>query len=524
MLLNALLIYPDADLDFFENLYHIFLSIIALNFFNLFYKVYYLLLIFLVLSPLISILFLILISPIQLNFLRFISFFLSFIIFIFSIFFYILFEQYNLNFQFKFLYFKYFNNLNINYILGIDGISLIFVLLTTFLIPLCILVSWENIKYRLKEFLILLFLIEFFLINIFCILDLLLFYIFFESVLIPMFIIIGIWGSRIQKIYAAFQFFLYTLFGSVFMLIGIVYIYFYLGSTDLFLLQEVVFTKKIEILLWLSFFFSFAIKIPMFPVHIWLPEAHVEAPTSGSILLAGILLKLGGYGFLRFLIPLFPIATNFFIPFVFTLSLISIIYTSCTTLRQIDLKKIIAYSSIAHMNFVVIGLFSLKLLSFTGAILLMLNHGIVSSGLFFCIGLLYDRYHTRIIQYYGSIFVIMPKYALVFFFFILANISFPGTGSFISELFILIGSFLANKHIVVFMCFSIIFSTSYSFWLYNRLFFGQFRFNNLTLFSDLNNRELLISIVLIILILFLGLYPNFFLNILERSVIKLLIL
>nr|YP_010150832.1 NADH dehydrogenase subunit 4 [Citrus maxima]QQV73169.1 NADH dehydrogenase subunit 4 [Citrus maxima] len=321
---------------------------------------------------------------------------------------------------------------NINFDLGIDGISLFFVILTTFLIPICILVGWSGMRSYGKEYIIAFLICEFLMIAVFCMLDLLLFYVFFESVLIPM------------KIKAAYQFFLYTLLGSVFMLLAILLILLQTGTTDLQILLTTEFSERRQILLWIAFFASFAVKVPMVPVHIWLPEAHVEAPTAGSVILAGILLKLGTYGFLRFSIPMFPEATLCFTPFIYTLSAIAIIYTSLTTLRQIDLKKIIAYSSVAHMNLVTIGMFSLNIQGIGGSILLMLSHGLVSSALFLCVGVLYDRHKTRLVRYYGGLVSTMPNFPTIFFFFTLANMSLPGTSSFIGEFLILVGAFLVR--------------------------------------------------------------------------------
>jgi proton-translocating NADH-quinone oxidoreductase chain M len=310
--------------------------------------------------------------------------------------------------------FNWFEFLNMQWYIGIDGISLFFIILTTFLVPVCLLISWSSITHLVKEFLVAFLFLETFMIAVFCMLDLVLFYVFFESVLIPMFLIIGIWGSRERKIRAAYQFFLYTLIGSLFMLLAILLIYFQVGTTDLQVLMTTEFSERRQFFLWLAFFFSFAVKVPMIPFHIWLPEAHVEAPTSGSVILAGILLKLGTYGFLRFSIPLFPEATVYFTPLIYTLSVLGIIYASFTTLRQIDLKKIIAYSSVAHMGFVTLGLFSLNAQGIEGAILLMLSHGFVASALFLCIGILYDRTHTRLIRYYGGLVQTMPLFSFFF--------------------------------------------------------------------------------------------------------------
>nr|YP_009511958.1 NADH dehydrogenase subunit 4 [Melanthalia intermedia]AXI97885.1 NADH dehydrogenase subunit 4 [Melanthalia intermedia] len=418
--------------------------------------------------------------------------------------------------------FNWFPLFNLHYSVGIDGISLFFILLTTLLIISCILVSWGSIQSLIKEYLICFLLLEFFLIQVFCVLDLLWFYIFFESVLIPMFLIIGIWGSRERKIRAAYQFFLYTLIGSLLMLLALLVIYFRVGSTDLRILYYYDFTKLEQILFWLAFFASFAVKIPMVPFHIWLPEAHAEAPTAGSVILAGILLKMGGYGFLRFSIPMFPDASIYFMPLIFTLSIIAILYASLTTLRQIDLKKIIAYSSVAHMGFVTIGLFSFNLQGIEGSILLMLSHGLVSSALFLCIGILYDRYKTRVLKYYGGLMQVMPIFGLFFFFFTFASIGFPGTSSFIGELLVLLAAFQVNKILTFFAAIGTILSAAYSIWLFNRVSFGPLKVQYFNLFQDISRREFWILLPLAFLILWIGIYPILILSDLHFSVINLI--
>ena len=337
-----------------------------------------------------------------------------------------------------------------------------------------------------------------------------------------MFLIIGIWGSRNRKIRAAYQLFLFTLVGSLLMLISIIFIYSFTGSTDLKFLLNFQFPKFIQLFLWLSFFFSLAVKIPMVPFHLWLPEAHAEAPTAGSVILAGILLKIGGYGFLRFSIPLFPEATIFFSPLVFILSLIAIIYGSLTTLRQIDLKKIIAYSSIAHMGFVTIGIFSLTVQGIEGSILLMISHGFVSSALFFCIGILYDRYSTRIIKYYSGLVQSMPLFSIYFFFFLFANIGFPCTSSFVSELLILIGLSKISLFITFLCAIGIILSAAYSIWLLNRVLFGILKLNFIKFYQDISRREFFILFYLTLNVFWIGLYPNSFLNEIHFSTLNLL--
>jgi proton-translocating NADH-quinone oxidoreductase chain M len=357
-------------------------------------------------------------------------------------------------------------------------------------------------------------------IAVFCMLDLLLFYVFFESVLIPMFIIIGVWGSRERKIRAAYQFFLYTLVGSVLMLLAILAIYFQAGTTDLEVLLTTNFSEKRQLLLWLAFFCSFAVKVPMIPVHIWLPEAHVEAPTAGSVILAGVLLKLGTYGFLRFSIPLFPLATVYFTPLVYTMSVIGIVYASLTTLRQIDLKKIIAYSSVAHMGFVTLGLFSLNVQGIEGSILLMLSHGFVSSALFLCVGVLYDRHKTRLVKYYGGVVHVMPVFSVLFLIFTLGNLSLPGTSSFIGEFLILTGAFQTNTFIATVAATGMILGGAYSIWLYNRVVFGNFKPMYLHTFSDVNRREFWLFVPFVAVVLWMGVYPNIFVDCMHCSVVN----
>jgi NADH-quinone oxidoreductase subunit M len=395
-------------------------------------------------------------------------------------------------------------------------------------------VNWGSIHYRIKDFTILLFFLEFLLLNVFSSLDIFFFYLFFEGVLIPMFLIIGIWGSRQRKIHAAYQFFFFTFFGSILLLIAFVIIYLHVGTTNIEIIEKTSFSCNRQLLLWFCFFLAFAIKVPIIPFHIWLPEAHVEAPTTGSILLAGILLKLGTYGFLRFLLPLFPYANFFFKPLVFLLCILGVIYGSIATIRQIDLKKIIAYSSVVHMNFAIFGIFTNKLDGIQGSLFIMISHGFISSALFFCIGLLYDRYHTRIYYYYGGLVNVMPLFSVLFLIFILSNMGFPGTSGFIGEILVLISVFTLNIKLSIFLCLSMVFSAIYSLWLFNRIMFGEFKNLNFNFkkvilfdkwfikFSDINKREFFILLPFIFLNLFFGIYPNVLLLISYLSVFKII--
>nr|AEB40013.1 NADH dehydrogenase subunit 4 [Funaria hygrometrica] len=474
----------------------------------------------LILCPLLGSIILFVIPDSRIRLIRSIGLCTSLITFLYSLLFWIQFDNSTAKFQFVETI-RWLPYSNINFYIGIDGISLFFVVLTTFLIPICILVGWSSIKSYKKEYMIAFLICESFMIAVFCMLDLLLFYVFFESVLIPMFIIIGVWGSRQRKIQAAYQFFLYTLLGSVFMLLAILFIFFQTGTTDLQILLTTEFSERRQILLWIAFFASFSVKVPMVPVHIWLPEAHVEAPTAGSVILAGILLKLGTYGFLRFSIPMFPEATLYFTPFIYTLSVIAIIYTSLTTIRQIDLKKIIAYSSVAHMNFVTIGMFSLNIQGIEGSILLMLSHGLVSSALFLCVGVLYDRHKTRLVKYYGGLVSTMPMFSTIFLFFTSANMSLPGTSSFIGEFLILVGAFQRNSLVATLAALGMILGAAYSLWLYNRVIFGNFKPKFLQKFSDLNRREVLIFFPFIVGVIWMGVYPEVFLECMHTSVSNL---
>ncbi len=409
----------------------------------------------------------------------------------------------------------------INYHMGVDGISMLFVILTTFLMPLCILASWEAIEHRVKEYMIAFLVMETLMIGVFCALDLVLFYLFFEAGLIPMFLIIGIWGGK-RRIYATFKFFLYTLLGSLLLLLALLYMYFKAGTTDIPTLMAFRFDADVQKWLWLAFFASFAVKVPMWPVHTWLPDAHVEAPTAGSVILAGVLLKMGGYGFIRFSIPMFPDASQYFTPLVFAFSVIAIIYTSLVALMQEDMKKLIAYSSVAHMGFVTMGTFSLTMQGVQGAIFQMLSHGIVSGALFLCVGVVYDRLHTREIARYGGLANNMPKYALVFMLFTMANVGLPGTSGFVGEMLTLVGAFKANTWVALIATFGVILSAAYALWLYRRVVFGELTKDDLKPMLDLNAREIAILAPLVILTLFMGIYPAPFLDVMAVSVKNLL--
>lgn len=412
--------------------------------------------------------------------------------------------------------------LNLNVSLGVDGISLFFILLTTLLIPLCLLTSWNSVNFNLKEFLIAFLFLDFLLIASFCSLDLLIFYILFESTLIPMFLIIGVWGSRERKVLASYYFFIYTLFGSVLMLLSILYIIYSSGTTNYEILVARSFNTLEQKIMWFTFFLAFASKVPMIPVHLWLPEAHVEAPTAGSVILAGVLLKLGTYGFIRFTLPVFPEACFYFTPFVYTIAAVSVIYTSFTAIRQTDFKRIIAYTSIAHMNLVILGIFSYTNIGIEGAIFQSLSHGFVASGLFLVIGVVYDRYGTRIIQYYGGLAIVMPIYIIIFLFFTLANISFPGTSSFVGEFLILVGSFKVNTTITFLCATGVIIGGVYSLWLFNRIAYGNLKTQYTLQFLDLSYRELLTFLPLILGTLITGIYPEIFLSSIHMSVNNLI--
>jgi len=408
--------------------------------------------------------------------------------------------------------------LGLSYYMGVDGISMFFVLLSTLLTPICILASWKAVENRVREYMIMFLVLETMMVGMFCALDLILFYFFFEGVLIPMFIIIGVWGGQ-RRVYAAFKFFLYTLAGSVLMLIAMLAIYIETGTTDIpTLLRAVALPVSMQMWLWLAFFASFAVKVPMWPVHTWLPDAHVEAPTAGSVILAGVLLKMGAYGFLRFSVPMLPEATAYFAPLIYALSVIAIIYTSLVALAQEDMKKLIAYSSVAHMGYVTLGIFTLTPQGIEGALFQMLSHGVVSAALFLCVGVIYDRMHTREIARYGGLVHRMPAYAAVFMIFMLASVGLPGTSGFIGEFLTLVGAFQVNTWVAVLATLGIILGAAYMLWLYRRVIFGKLEKEDLKSILDLNPREIAVFAPLVVIVLWMGIYPTSFLGPMHASV------
>jgi NADH-quinone oxidoreductase subunit M len=405
--------------------------------------------------------------------------------------------------------------------MGVDGISLLFVVLTSLLMPICILASWESIQTRVKEYMVAFLVLETMMNGVFCALDFVLFYLFFEGGLIPMFLIIGIWGG-LRRVYSSFKFFLYTLLGSVLLLLALVYMYVTVGTTDIPTLIGHPFAAEVQTWLWLAMFASFAVKLPMWPVHTWLPDAHVEAPTAGSVILAGVLLKMGGYGFLRFSIPMLPLASEFFVPLVFTLSIVAVIYTSFVALMQDDMKKLIAYSSVAHMGFVTVGLFSFTTQGMEGGIVQMLSHGIVSAALFLCVGVVYDRIHSREIAAYGGLVNRMPKYAFVFMVFMLASVGLPGTSGFVGEVLVLVGVFQVSTWVAALTATGIILGAAYMLWLYRRVIFGALEKEELKSILDLNRREVMVFAPLVFVALFFGFYPAPWLDVMHASVENLL--
>ncbi len=409
--------------------------------------------------------------------------------------------------EFQFVEEKSWINNFIKFKLGVDGISIPFIILTTFITPICIISCINSVKVRVKEFLIAILILETFMIGVFCSLDLIIFYLFFEAGLIPMFLIIGVWGGP-KRVYSAFKFFLFTLLGSVLMLIAIIVIYWLTGTTDITQIYEIKIPKEYQNILWLAFFSSFAVKMPMWPVHTWLPDAHVEAPTAGSVILAAILLKMAGYGFLRFSIPMFPMASEYFTPLIFTLSIIAIIYTSLVALMQDDMKKLIAYSSVAHMGYVTLGIFTLTKQGIEGSIYQMISHGLISAALFLCVGVVYDRLHSRMISSYGGLVHQIPKYSFLFLIFALAALGLPGTSGFLGEFLVLTGAFQKNYLAAMLATFGVVLGAAYMLWLTKRVIFGVTNNAEIKKLNDVNKSEVIMLISLAFLILFLGFYPH----------------
>ena len=446
---------------------------------------------------------------------KYVALFTSVVNFLISIYLWISFDQSTSSFQF--IEDRKWIEGFINYKVGVDGISILFIILTTFITPICVISVNNSVKNRLRDFLIAILIMESFMIGVFCALDLVVFYLFFEAGLIPMFLIIGIWGGE-RRVYSAFKFFLYTLLGSVLMLVAIISIYWITGSTDVIKLYELGIDIEYQNLLWLAFFSSFAVKTPMWPVHTWLPDAHVEAPTAGSVLLAAILLKMAGYGFIRFSIGLFPVASEYFVPLIFTLSLIAIIYTSLVALMQEDMKKLIAYSSVAHMGFVTMGIFTMTPQGIEGSIFQMISHGIISAALFFSVGVVYERMHTRQIKSYGGLVSVMPRYAVVLMIFTLGSLGLPGTTGFVGEFLILLGTFKVNFTVATIASLGVILGAAYILWLYRRIVFGEITNPEVKNLKDLNNSELIILTFLAFISIFFGFYPDPLLSTTSSSV------
>jgi len=450
---------------------------------------------------------------------KYVAIFTSVTNFLLSLFLWYSFDRSTSNFQF--VEEKVWMDGFINFKLGIDGISILFILLTTLITPLCIFSGINSLKFKIKEFLIAILVLETLMLGVFCSLDLVIFYLFFEGGLIPMFLIIGIWGGP-KRVYSSFKFFLFTLLGSVLMLVAIISIYWITGTTDVVTLLDLRIGEKYQYLLWLAFFSSFAVKMPMWPVHTWLPDAHVEAPTAGSVVLAAILLKMAGYGFIRFSLGLFPLASYYFTPMVFTLSVIAIIYTSLVALMQDDMKKLIAYSSVAHMGFVTIGIFSITKQGLDGSIVQMISHGLISAGLFLSVGVIYDRYHSRMISSYSGLANIMPKYAFILMIFTLASLGLPGTSGFVGEFLILIGVFQTSVITAIMASLGIILAAAYMLWLYKRIIFGRLINEQMKVMKDINKAETYIFAPLIFLILYFGFYPDPFFSTIDISVNELI--
>ena len=437
---------------------------------------------------------------------KYVALFTSFANFLLSIFLWLTFDQ-NIS-SFQFVEEKNWISGFIKFKLGIDGISILFIVLTAFITPICVISCINSVKTRMKEFLIAILILETFMIGVFCSLDLVIFYLFFEAGLIPMFLIIGIWGGP-KRVYSAFKFFLFTLLGSVLMLVAIISIYWITGTTDIVeIIYEIKIPKEYQYLLWLAFFSSFAVKMPMWPVHTWLPDAHVEAPTAGSVILAAILLKMAGYGFLRFSIPMFPIASDYFTPFIFVLSIVAIIYTSLVALMQDDMKKLIAYSSVAHMGYVTLGIFTFTKYGVEGGMFQMISHGLISAALFLCVGVLYDRTHSRMISDYGGVVDYLPKFSFIFIIFTLGALGLPGTSGFIGEFLVLIGAFQKNYLAAILAGLGVILCAAYMLWLAKRVIFGKVINSKIVNLKDLNFTEIFILTLLVMTVIVFGFYPS----------------
>ena len=437
---------------------------------------------------------------------KYVALFTSFANFLISIFLWLTFDQ-NIS-SFQFVEEKNWISGFIKFKLGIDGISILFIVLTAFITPICVISCINSVKTRMKEFLIAILILETFMIGVFCSLDLVIFYLFFEAGLIPMFLIIGIWGGP-KRVYSAFKFFLFTLLGSVLMLVAIISIYWITGTTDIVeIINEIKIPKEYQYLLWLAFFSSFAVKMPMWPVHTWLPDAHVEAPTAGSVILAAILLKMAGYGFLRFSIPMFPIASDYFTPFIFVLSIVAIIYTSLVALMQDDMKKLIAYSSVAHMGYVTLGIFTFTKYGVEGGMFQMISHGLISAALFLCVGVLYDRTHSRMISDYGGVVDYLPKFSFIFIIFTLGALGLPGTSGFIGEFLVLIGAFQKNYLAAILAGLGVILCAAYMLWLAKRVIFGKVINSKIVNLKDLNFTEIFILTLLVMTVIVFGFYPS----------------
>jgi NADH-quinone oxidoreductase subunit M len=447
---------------------------------------------------------------------RYVALWTSLTTFVLSLFIWFGFERGTAEFQFV-EEARWIPEFGITYRLGVDGISMPFVLLSTLLTPLCVIASWDAIKVRVKEFMIAFLVLETLMVGMFCALDLFVFYVFFEGVLIPMFLIIGVWGGP-RRVYSAFKFFLFTLLGSVLMLLGILAIFSQTDTSDIRVLLTTYLPPGMQTWLWLAFFASFAVKVPMWPVHTWLPDAHVEAPTAGSVILAGVLLKMGGYGFLRFSLPMFPVASELFTPLVFTLSIIAIIYTSLVALAQEDMKKLIAYSSVAHMGFVTAGTFSVTQQGIEGAMIQMLSHGVVSAALFLIVGVIYDRIHTRLIVRYDGLVERMPQYALVFMVFMLASVGLPGTSGFVGEFLVLVGLFQVNTWVALLCASGMVLGAAYMLYLYRRVIFGVMTKADLKTISDLAWKERVVFAPLVAIVFWMGIYPASFIDIMAASI------